>query len=80
MNRAVLPPTNIPRSLVRDLWRSKEAGLSRRDLSWLGAAVLSGGVVGPVLLLFGLALTFASEASLLLTLEGKTRQDPLITS
>jgi drug/metabolite transporter (DMT)-like permease len=65
---------------MRLVWRSKEAGLSRRDLPWLGAAVLSGGVVSPVLLLFGLALSSASEASLLLTLEGKTRQDPLVTS
>jgi drug/metabolite transporter (DMT)-like permease len=56
-------------AVARLVWRSKEAGLSRRDLSWLGAAVLSGGVIGPVLLLFGLAQSSASEASLLLNLE-----------
>ncbi len=37
---------------------------------WLGAAILAGGVIGPVLLMFGLALTPASSASLLLNLEG----------
>ncbi len=56
-------------AVVRLLWRSNEAGLSRKDLPWLGAAVISGGVVGPVLLLFGLARSSASEASLLLNLE-----------
>ena len=47
-----------------------EAKLSRRELPWLAASVLSGGVVGPVLLLIGLTRTGASTASLLLTLEG----------
>jgi drug/metabolite transporter (DMT)-like permease len=41
-----------------------------QDLSWLGAAILAGVVVAPVLLLFGLRLTPASSASLLLNLEG----------
>jgi drug/metabolite transporter (DMT)-like permease len=54
---------------VRLLWRSKEARLSRKDLPWLAAAVLSGGIIGPVLLLFGLAQSSASEAALLLNLE-----------
>lgn len=35
-------------AVVRLVWRSKEAGLSRKDLPWLAAAVLSGGIVGPV--------------------------------
>jgi drug/metabolite transporter (DMT)-like permease len=56
-------------AIVRVIWNSKEAGLSRRDLPWLGAAVLSGGVIGPVLLLFGLVQSTASEAALLLNLE-----------
>lgn len=55
--------------LVRLVRRSNEAGLSRRDLPWFGAAVLSGGVVGPVLLVFGLALSSAAQAALLLNLE-----------
>ncbi|HEX6119021.1 MAG TPA: DMT family transporter [Dongiaceae bacterium] len=56
-------------AIVRLIWRSKEAGLSRSDLPWLAAAVLSGGIVGPVLLLFGLARSSASETALLLNLE-----------
>lgn len=49
---------------------SAEARLSRRELPWLVAAVFSGGVIGPVLLLAGLARVDASAASLLLTFEG----------
>lgn len=47
-----------------------EAGLSRADLPWLGAAILLGGVIGPLLLMTGLSTTDAASASLLLTLEG----------
>ncbi len=47
-----------------------EAGLQRRDVPWLSGAVLFGGVLGPVLLMIGLATTPASAASLLLNLEG----------
>lgn len=47
-----------------------EATLTHRDLPWLAAAVLCGGVAGPVLLLWGLARTPASSAALLLNLEG----------
>jgi len=50
--------------------RRVEASLARRDLPWLAAVVLSGGIVGPVLLMIGLAATPASTASLLLNLEG----------
>jgi len=46
------------------------AGLASRDLPWLVGAVLSGGVVGPVLLMVGLSHTTASSAALLLNLEG----------
>jgi drug/metabolite transporter (DMT)-like permease len=56
-------------ALVRLIWRSKETGLQNEDLPWLAAAILSGGVAGPVFLLFGLAQSSASEASLLLNLE-----------
>ncbi len=48
----------------------EEAGLKRADLSWLAGAVAFGGIIAPVLLLFGLRLTPASSASLLLNLEG----------
>ena len=47
-----------------------EAGLQRTDWPWLAGAILSGGVVAPVLLVFGLVGTKASAASLLLNLEG----------
>lgn len=39
------------------------------DIGWLAAAILFGGVLGPVLLMQGLASTSASVASLLLNLE-----------
>jgi drug/metabolite transporter (DMT)-like permease len=61
--------SGIGLGLVRLVRRSNEAGLSGRDLPWFGAAVLAGGVVGPVLLVFGLAASSAAEASLLLNLE-----------
>jgi drug/metabolite transporter (DMT)-like permease len=48
---------------------SREAPLRRADWPWLTAAIVVGGVVGPVLLMFGLAGGLASEASLLLNLE-----------
>lgn len=44
--------------------------LATRDLPWLGGAILSGGVMGPVLLMTGLVMTPSSSASLLLNLEG----------
>lgn len=47
-----------------------ETPLHRSDLPWLGLVILTGGVVGPVLLMLGLAETNASAASLLLNLEG----------
>lgn len=61
--------SGIGLAITRLIWRSNEAGLRRQDLPWLGAAVLAGGVAGPVLLLFGLAQSSASETSLLLNLE-----------
>ena len=47
-----------------------EAALQRRDFPWLSGAVVFGGVLGPALLMWGLASTPASSASLLLNLEG----------
>ncbi len=47
-----------------------EAPLRKADLPWLGLVVLSGGVIGPVLLMIGLVTTDASSASLLLNIEG----------
>jgi drug/metabolite transporter (DMT)-like permease len=47
-----------------------EAPLRRSDMPWLALVVLAGGVIGPVLLMFGLARTSAANAALLLNLEG----------
>src|SRR5947209_2633684 len=47
-----------------------EAPLRRAELPWLVLVVLSGGAIGPVLLLIGLATTPAASAALLLNLEG----------
>jgi drug/metabolite transporter (DMT)-like permease len=47
-----------------------ETALSRHDAPWLAGAILCGGIVGPVLLMFGLNHTPASSASLILNLEG----------
>lgn len=49
---------------------SQEAPLRRGDLPWLAAVVLFGGLLGPLLLMFGLSLTSAASGSLLLNLEG----------
>lgn len=42
---------------------------SHRDWGWLAVAIVVGGILGPVLLMFGLAATAASTTSLLLNLE-----------
>ena len=47
-----------------------EAPLRRSDLPWLALVIGTGGVLGPLLLMFGLLRTPASGASLLLNLEG----------
>lgn len=43
--------------------------LPRAEWPWLGGAILVGGVLGPLLLMLGLARTSAANASLLLNLE-----------
>jgi drug/metabolite transporter (DMT)-like permease len=50
--------------------QATEARIGRGDIPWLAAAILFGGVIGPVLLMTGLTRTPASSASLLLNLEG----------
>lgn len=47
-----------------------EAPLQRADMPWLAAMVVSGGILGPVLLMEGLSSTNAATGSLLLNLEG----------
>ena len=55
------------------LWRrarDAETGLiERHDIPWLAAAIAVGGVLGPILLMFGLSRMPAANASLLLNLE-----------
>lgn len=60
----------IWRLLSRNLRNHQEATLKLKDLPWLAGTILSGGIVGPILLLIGLRHTPASSASLLLNLEG----------
>jgi drug/metabolite transporter (DMT)-like permease len=61
---------------LRWLWPSvaprtaAQVALTPEDIPWLAAATCAGGVVGPLLLMWGLARTNASAASLLLALEG----------
>ncbi len=47
-----------------------EAPLRRADMPWLALVILAGGLLGPLLLMFGLTRTDAATASLLLNLEG----------
>lgn len=49
---------------------NQEASLRRADMPWLAAVVIMGGVLGPLLLMLGLARTSAANGSLLLNLEG----------
>ena len=60
------------RTVVRVLGSGprREAVIRGSGWMWLGLAILSGGVIGPVLLMVGLAHTAATSASLLLNLEG----------
>jgi drug/metabolite transporter (DMT)-like permease len=44
--------------------------IALKELPWLAGVIFFGGVSGPVLLMYGLSLTSASSASLLLNLEG----------
>ena len=50
--------------------RVGEARLGRSEWPWLGAAIFTGGVIAPVLLMFGLSRAAAAEAALMLNLEG----------
>lgn len=62
------------------LWMALRAAIKKRghetatitatDLPWLAGAVLSGGIIGPVLLMTGLNQVPAATASLLLNMEG----------
>jgi drug/metabolite transporter (DMT)-like permease len=55
---------------ARSATRADAAPLRGADRWWLGAAIAAGGVVAPVLMMYGLQRTAGSSASLLLNLEG----------
>jgi len=48
---------------------SQEAEINRNDIPWLTLAILAGGVTAPFLLVWGLTITSAATASLLLNFE-----------
>ncbi|MBL8063455.1 MAG: EamA family transporter [Anaerolineales bacterium] len=50
--------------------RKTEAAISRADVKWLAGAIISGGILAPIILMVSLQNTPASTASLLLNFEG----------
>ncbi len=48
----------------------REASIKGNELPWLIGAIVTGGIIAPVLLMVGLSITPASSASLILNLEG----------
>lgn len=56
-------------SLYRWLSHAPTVRLSRNEVPWFAGAILAGGIIGPVLLMFGLKGMPASGASLLLNAE-----------
>jgi drug/metabolite transporter (DMT)-like permease len=61
--------SGIGLGLVRVFRVERGARVRRPDIPWLIAAIACGGLIGPVLLMWGLARTSASSASLLLNSE-----------
>lgn len=62
--------SGIGLGLYRLMTRAQPVSLQKGEAGWLAGAVLSGGVAGPVLLMFGLTGMPASGAALLLNAEG----------
>ena len=60
----------LRRMLPAAITGAPETALSQSDVPWLAAAIGAGGILSPLLLMFGLTRTDAATASLLLTLEG----------
>lgn len=50
--------------------KEKEAGIKSDDIKWLAGAIISGGIIAPIILLISLQNTSGSTASLLLNFEG----------
>jgi drug/metabolite transporter (DMT)-like permease len=57
-------------TLYRSLSRTPTVKLLQHETPWLAGAIVAGGIIGPVLLMFGLTGMPASGASLLLNAEG----------
>ncbi len=57
-------------ALIRLFRRGPPATIPRNEIKWLIAAVVSGGMIGPALLMWGLSRMPAAGASLLLNAEG----------
>lgn len=62
--------SGIGLTLYRRLIAAPAVRLPRNEVIWFAGAILAGGIVGPVLLMFGLTGMPASGASLLLNAEG----------
>lgn len=62
--------SGIGLSAIRLLIPGRGSPMGKADWPWLAAAILCGGVAGPLLLMWGLTLTSAGTASLLLNAEG----------
>lgn len=57
-------------SLYRYFSKTPAVKLARREITWFAGAIIAGGIIGQVLLMFGLTGMPASGASLLLNAEG----------
>lgn len=62
--------SGIGLTLYRRLTRAAAVNLPRHEVLWFAGAIVSGGIVGPVLLMLGLTAMPVSGASLLLNAEG----------
>jgi drug/metabolite transporter (DMT)-like permease len=60
----------VRRAMPRKASAATPAALTGKDAPWLTGAILFGGVLGPLLMMLGVARTDAATASLLLALEG----------
>lgn len=62
--------SGIGLSIFRLVSKAKPVRLPRSEVGWFAGAILAGGVVGPVLLMYGLSEMPASGTALLLNAEG----------
>lgn len=62
--------SGIGLTIYRILVKAPKVKMPKSEILWFAGAILAGGIVAPVLLMFGLTKTPASGASLLLNAEG----------